>query len=112
MSLSPGQMDNSMQLLPSSGNQSAKQKLAVALGLAGLFILVLALINVNFPNKKLWLAVALISITVGTALYANFLYLHKPAGVQMNGIWHKSLTSRGIAGWVMGICLTGLYVFL
>ena len=112
MSLSPGQMDNSMQLLPSSGNQSAKQKLAVTLGLAGLFILVLALINVNFPNKKLWLAVALISITVGTALYANFLYLHKPAGVQMNGIWHKSLTSRGIAGWAMGICLTGLYVFL
>jgi len=112
MSQNTGDIHTSMQLVHSSNQQHIKQKIAVAVGLTGLFILVLALLNADLPNRGFWLFAALGFIMAGTVLYANFLYLHKPAGVQMNGIWHKSLTGRGILGWAAGICITSLYVFL
>ena len=91
---------------------SSKQKAAVATGLVGLFILMLALLNVQFPNKSIWLAVALLSIIAGVILYANELYLKDPAGIKNNGLWFKSLTSRGMLGWATGILLTGFYIVI
>ena len=38
---------------------SNKQKIALAVGIVGLFILVLALFNTNFPNKGVFLTLAL-----------------------------------------------------
>ena len=86
--------------------------MALAVALSGLFILVLALLNVQFPNKALWLAGSLLAMVGGTVLYANDLYLHHPAGIKNNGLWFKSLTSRGMVGWGISILLTIFYVVI
>lgn len=95
-----------------SEQQSSKQKMALAIGLSGLFILVLALVNVQFSNKALWLGISLLAMVVGTIIYANDLYLHHPAGIKNNGIWFKSLTSKGTLGWSISILLTLFYVVI
>ena len=89
-----------------------RQKLAVGLGLLGLFILFLALANVDFPNKTVFLSVALGLIALGTILFANDLYLDKHAGIKNDGVFFKSMSSRGILGWATGILLTLFYVVL
>lgn len=96
----------------SGKDHSLMQKIATAVGLMGFFILVLALVNVEFPNKTLWLTVSIISIVTGVILYARDLYLHKPAGINWDGIWFKSISGRGLWGWGLGIVLTSFYVVL
>jgi len=91
---------------------SIKLKTAVGIGLIGLFILLLALLNVQLPYKTSWLAVALLSIIMGVVLYANEMYLNHPAGIKNDGLWFKSLTSRGMLGWSMGILLTSFYIVI
>lgn len=96
----------------SSGMHSAKQRIALVIGLSGLFVLALALLNVRFPDKAVWLSVSLLSIIAGTVLFANDLYLHHPAGIKNNGLWFKSLTSKGVLGWSLGILLTLFYIVI
>ncbi|MBT8393536.1 MAG: 4Fe-4S binding protein [Bacteroidia bacterium] len=91
---------------------STKQKVSVGLGVIGLFILVLAFFNTNFPNKSLFLILALGLISVGTILFANAAYLKKSEGIKNDGVWFKSMSSRGILGWITGIILTLFYIVL
>ncbi|HEA30228.1 MAG TPA: 4Fe-4S binding protein [Leeuwenhoekiella sp.] len=91
---------------------TTRQKLAVGLGLIGLFILILALANVNFPNKPVFLSLALGLIAGGTILFAADLYLNKHAGIKNDGVYFKSMTSRGVLGWATGIMLTLFYIVL
>ena len=88
----------------------AKQKLGVFLGMLGLFIFILALCNVQFPFKTLWLTFSILSIFSGIILFANALYLNRPAGIQLNGLWFKSISSRGLLAWAAGIVITLLYI--
>lgn len=62
---------------------STTQRMASGIGLVGLFILVLAVANVNFPNKVLFLSLSLGLIAVGTVIFANDLYLGKHEGIKM-----------------------------
>lgn len=98
-----GYPDNSMP---------GKQKLAVALGMMGLFILMLALCNVQFPYKELWLTASGVLIIAGVILFANSQYLNKPAGIHFNGVWFKSISSRGLWAWSAGIIITLFYIVL
>ncbi|MCM8570893.1 4Fe-4S binding protein [Gramella jeungdoensis] len=91
---------------------SGKQKLATGLGLTGLFILFLALFNINFPNKPLFLSLSLGLIAVGTIIFANDAYLGKHMGIKNDGVWFKSMTSRGLLAWIAGIALTLFYIVL
>ena len=91
---------------------NTQQKIASFIGLAGLTILLLALFNVNFPNKTLWLSLSLVSITVGTIWFSKAAYLHTHEGIKNDGVYFKSLSSRGFWGWVLGIALTLFYVIL
>ena len=97
---------------PEANDLSTKQKIAIALGAVGLFILVLALANTNFPNKWLFLILSLSFISIGTILFANDAYLSKLEGIKNDGIWFKSISSRGTLGWVSGIVLTSFYIVL
>lgn len=97
---------------PDSAMLTATQKIAVTLGVIGLFIMVLALFNVNFPNKTLFLSLSLAMISIGTIIFSNSLYIKKPAGIKNDGVWFKSLTSRGLWGWITGVLLTVFYIVL
>ena len=95
--------DNSLNLL---------QKAGLTLGIFGLFILVLALLNVTFPNKTIWFSIAIISILSGIIVYANSVYLSKPEGISNNNLYFKSLTNKGVFAWSIGIILTSFYIVL
>jgi len=70
---------------PDAVDISTKQKVALAIGIVGLFILTLALFNTEFPNKGVFLSLALGLISIG---------------------------SRGVWGWIVGIILTTFYIVL
>ncbi|MFD1094906.1 4Fe-4S binding protein [Salegentibacter chungangensis] len=91
---------------------SKTQRIATGTGLTGLFILILALANVNFPNKILFLSLALGLIIIGTVVFANDAYLGKHTGVKNNGVWFRSLSGRGFWAWALGIFLTLFYIVL
>ncbi len=106
-------MNYSMSLAkPDAQDLTKKQKIALAIGVIGLFILGLALFNTNFPNKAVFLTLSLGLISVGTILFANDAYLTKLEGIKNDGVWFKSISSRGTLGWIAGILLTGFYVVL
>ncbi|MBO3699013.1 4Fe-4S dicluster domain-containing protein [Roseivirga sp. E12] len=87
------------------------QKAGLALAGLGVLVLFLSWGNVAIP-ASIGLPVALLGILVGTVIYSARLYLNQPEGIKNNGVWFKSLTSRGVLGWVAGIILTGFYVIL
>jgi polyferredoxin len=97
---------------PEANDLSTKQKVALAIGVVGLFILLLALANTNFPNKGLFLALALGLISVGTIIFTRDTYLNKLEGIKNDGVWFKSISSRGVLGWHTGIVLTSFYIVL
>lgn len=106
-------INHSMSLAkPDAIGLTSKKKIALAVGVVGLFILVLALANTNFPNKGMFLTTSLLLISVGTLLYANDAYLTKLEGIKNDGVWFKSISSRGILGWITGIVLTLFYIVL
>lgn len=91
---------------------SIVQRIASGIGLVGLFILILAIANVNFPNKTLFLSLSLGLIAAGTAVFSADLYLGKHAGIKNDGVWFKSLSGRGFWAWILGIGLTIFYIVL
>ncbi|MCB0383554.1 MAG: 4Fe-4S binding protein, partial [Psychroserpens sp.] len=106
-------LNHSMSLAtPDAHDLSKKQKLAVGLGVVGLFILVLALFNFKLPNTTTFLTAALSLISVGIILFANDAYLAKSKGIKNDGVWFKSISSRGTLGWITGIVLTSFYIVL
>ena len=97
---------------PDALDITTKQKVALALGIIGLFIMTLALFNTNFPNEGLFLTLSLGFIVVGTVIYSREAYLHKLEGIKNDGVWFKSLSSRGGWGWILGVILTAFYIVL
>ncbi len=91
---------------------NAQQKIASAIGLLGLTILVLAIFNIEFPNKGLWLTASLSAIAGGTIWFSIAAYSHKHAGIKNDGVYFKSLTSHGFWAWILGIGLTLFYLLL
>ncbi len=108
-----GRVNYSMSLAkPDAKDVTIKQKIGVAIGTVGLLILMLTLFNLDVLNNGIFLTASLVLITVGTIIYTNDLYLTKPEGIKNNGVWFKSISSRGILGWAAGILLTGFYIVL
>ncbi|GFZ81186.1 hypothetical protein GCM10011531_09270 [Aquaticitalea lipolytica] len=97
---------------PDAQNLSMIQKIAVFLGIAGLFIMILALLNVDFPNKAIFLTLSLGLIIIGTVIFSRDAYLKKTEGIKNDGVWFKSISSKGILAWATGIILTGFYIVL
>ena len=95
---------------PKSINGS--QKFGTVLGLFGLAIIILSGFNIDFPNKGLWLTIALVAITGGIVLFAKGAYANKQEGIKNNGVWFKSISGRGYLAWIAGIALTGFYIVL
>ncbi|QMU65596.1 MAG: 4Fe-4S binding protein [Flavobacteriaceae bacterium] len=106
-------VNHSMSLAtPDAKDISTKQKIAAIMGITGLIILILATFNVALPNKTIVLTSSLVLIVLGTVLYANEIYLKKLEGIKNDGVWFKSISSRGLLGWIAGVSLTGFYIVL
>lgn len=82
------------------------------MGLGGLAILLMLLASWDIlPAEDSWLFIlGLISIAVVGFSYHQ--YRNLPAGIQNNGVWFASLTSRGWLAWLSGLILTSFYVVL
>ena len=91
---------------------NTQQKLASFVGLLGLAILFISLFNVNLPHKTVWLTTSLVAIFAGTVWFAKAAYLNKHEGIKNDGVYFKSLSSRGFWGWILGITLTLFYIVL
>ncbi|WP_422107227.1 4Fe-4S binding protein [Winogradskyella sp.] len=106
-------LNHSMSLArPDALDITTTQKIALGIGIIGLFILTLALFNTNFPNEGLFLTLALGLIVIGTVIYSRNAYLNKLEGIKNDGQWFKSISSRGFWGWAAGIILTTFYIVL
>ncbi len=97
---------------PEPNNLDVIQKLSIGMGITGLFIFCLALFNINFPFKAVWLYGSIIFILAGIIIYSISAYKKLPEGIKNNGVYFKSISNKGIWGWGAGIVLTALYVFL
>lgn len=97
---------------PDAPGITNKQKGALALGLAGLMILVLALFNADFPNKVLFLTLSIGLMFTGVVFYSRAAYRSKSEGIKNDGVWFRSISSRGVWGWATGIVLTTFYIVL
>jgi polyferredoxin len=93
-------------------NINTVQKIGTLIGMLGLFIIVLAGFNVSLPNKAVWLTIALTALTGGIILFAHGSYKNKIEGIKNDGVWFKSISSRGYLAWIAGIGLTGFYIVL
>lgn len=106
-------LNHSMSLAkPDALDISNKQKVALAVGVIGLFILALALFNTNFPNKAAFLTLSIGLIIGGIVVYSRAFYLNKLEGIKNDGVWFKSISSRGVWGWIVGVILTTFYIVL
>ncbi len=88
------------------------QKFAVVVGLAGLGILILQLFNLNLGNSALWLTASILAMFVGVIWFSRAEYANKQKGIKNDGVWFKSISSRGVLAWIGGIVLTGFYIVL
>ncbi|MAP55308.1 4Fe-4S dicluster domain-containing protein [Altibacter sp.] len=91
---------------------NTQQKIATFIGVTGLFILLLASLNIDFPSKTLWLSIALGAMSVGIIWFSFAAYASKHAGIKNDGVWFKSISSRGYLAWVTGLAFTGFYIVL
>ncbi len=63
-------------------------------------------------NPWLWFSLIFGLAVAGGLLYAASRYTRQPAGIQNNGIFFRSLTSRGWLGILLGVFLIAFYVIL
>ena len=115
------QTEQSLSLAnPNPIHTSGLQKL----GLAAISISVLLLLvtwasghALGNPSPKESYVTVMLTIVfslaiLGTFLYVREEYLNKPEGIKNNGAFFKSLTYRGLGGWMLGVLLTGFYIIL
>ena len=96
---------------PDSYKSTPRQKFIIATGIVGLFVLVLTLFNLDsFSEIALYTSLSLICLSV--CAFAADVYLSKPEGIKNNGVWFKSISSRGLYGWLTGVVLTFFYMVL
>lgn len=96
---------------PDTTKLSIAQKLSLALACIGVLLLLIPIAGVDL-SASLFLPISLGAITLGTISYTFATYKNKSAGIKNDGVFHASLTNRGVVAWVIGVLLTGFYVLL
>jgi len=96
---------------PDNNQLNTGTKISMALISFGLLLFGASFLNLKL-NATYFFPISLGTVSLGIVLYANSMYLNKPAGIKNDGTWFRSLTSRGVVGWVLGVVLTSFYVLL
>jgi ferredoxin-type protein NapH len=91
---------------------TGRQKLALALAGIGVLMLLLVWASGNAFEAGPVFLTALLLCTAGTWLFIREEYRTRPEGIKNNGVWFRSLTARGVWGWLTGVLFTGFYICL
>jgi polyferredoxin len=105
-------MENLSISNPSPLFTSWRAKAGLAISVVGVFILVLIWgIGVSFEQWKA-LSISFFLMAYGLRIFIQEEYVRFPSGIRNNGVWFRSLTARGIWGWMLGILITLFYTCL
>lgn len=85
---------------------------AWALIIFGIAIQLIYWIGNYYTYPGLNLSMSVLLITSGSLWLYLLRYRRIQAGIQNHGIWQVGYTSRGIAGWILSLVLTGFYIIL
>jgi len=96
---------------PDKHQLNTEAKISITLIAVGLLVFTASFFNIKY-NAAYFLPISLSSIILGIILYSHSMYLNKPAGIKNDGVWFRSLTARGLVGWVLGVVLTSFYILL
>jgi len=91
---------------------NGQQKIGLFTGLLGLFVMALSLFNLELVQNPWVLGCSISALLIGVVVYTIGSYGHKHEGIKNDGVYFKSLTSRGTLAWALGIFLTSFYVVL
>lgn len=112
----PTHMENTYDSIsvanPHPEGGTALQKIGLAGVAVSLLIFTVSLFNLTAGNQGVYLTAAMLLLFIGGGLYGIEKYRHIPAGIKNNGVFHSSMTNRGIIGWIVGILLTTFYIAL
>ena len=100
---------------PSPIHTSTLQKVALSAVSIGVLMVLVAWASRSAATilpPSLFLALSIGLVTIGTFVFVREEYGNKPEGIKNNGVFFKSLINRGVAGWLLGVLLTGFYVCL
>ena len=108
------QIEQSLSIAnPNPIHTSTTQKVATAAISLGVLMALMAWASGKVPfAPSVFLALAVGLVSVGTIFYVRDAYKGTPEGIKNNGVMFKSLTSRGVWGWMLGVLLTGFYACL
>lgn len=105
-------MDNSFKINKAIFPVRYTKSMGIVFLVLGFSLLILQLLDIALLENTVVLSLVFGLVTVGSLLFFVGRYLYHPEGVNNTGIWLNSLTGRGIAGWILGIVITGFYVLL
>ena len=95
-----------------TGKMSIINKVSFGAAITGIFVLICVWFS-NISSDHLGLLFGSMGLmAVGILGISYSLYQDKHAGIKNNGVWHSSLTSRGLIAWSLAILLTAFYVVL
>ena len=97
---------------PHAAGATTLQKIGLAIFGAGLVWMVVALTGNLTISSEMFLMTALPLIFGGAFVYFYALYRGTLPGIRNDGIMFSSINTRGAAGWITGVVLTGLYICL
>jgi ferredoxin-type protein NapH len=88
------------------------QKLALALVALGFLAMLVAWAAPASITPGLTLTLALGLVSFGSIWYAKTYYAGLPEGIKNNGTMFRSISNRGVVGWMIGVLITGFYTCL
>lgn len=105
--------DESLSLaIPHHATVSIPQRIYLAMIGAGFFIMTLRLFNISWSEAWIELLLSSILVIAGTLAYARSLYVKQPEGVKNHYVFFRSISTRGVVGWLTGVLLTLFYIAL
>ncbi len=97
---------------PNPALTTGRQKLALVLAGLGVVLLLLVWAAQNAFTPVPVLTAALGLMLAGALLFVREEYLTRPEGIRNNGVWFRSLSARGVWGWLAAVVLTVFYTVL